>query len=59
MGFDKNFNDILHGGESNGLDELEVELERFGDFLLSLRRPSVSSDLLALDSLIEGGPPSA
>jgi hypothetical protein len=57
MEIDERFNKALHGSSKLGVAEVEREIDRFGDFILSLRRPPVASDLRAIDELLEKGPP--
>lgn len=57
MEIDEAFNNALHGSSKLGIEEIEREIDRFGDFFLSLRRPPVASDLAAIDELLEKGPP--
>jgi hypothetical protein len=57
MDIDGRFNNALHGSSTLGVAEVEREIDRFGDFLLSLRRPPMAEDLNAIDNLLEKGPP--
>ena len=57
MEIDERFNNALHGSASVGLEEVEREIDRFGDLFLSLRRPPLAADLKAIDELLEGGAP--
>jgi hypothetical protein len=57
MDFDKRFNIALHGGTSIGVSECETQIEAFGDFILSLRRPPVAAAMRSIDDLFRKGPP--
>lgn len=57
MEIHERFGKALHGSSRYGVAEIEREIDRFGELILSLRLPPVASDLASIDDLLSKGPP--